>query len=82
LLGFVLLLRHNALYDRQDILEANVEVHNVSLERGFVNCERRGAAPFFSTMVERKAFITQQFQTLANNNFCGSLAPLLSTLAN
>ena len=49
-------------------------------DKGFVNCERRGAAHLFSATVERKAFVAQQLQTLADSNFGGSLAPLLLTL--
>ena len=49
-------------------------------EKGFVTCERRGAAHQFLPLVERKTFVAQQLQVLADSNFGGSLAPLLMTL--
>ncbi len=49
-------------------------------EKGFVTCERRGAAHLFSAHVQRKEFVAQQLQVLADSNFGGSLAPLLMTL--
>jgi BlaI family transcriptional regulator, penicillinase repressor len=78
----------------REIVEAIYEKHEHSLhtsvksllerlaEKGFVNCERRGVAHFFSAMVERDAFVAQQLQMLADSNFNGSLAPLLSTLVD
>ncbi len=43
-------------------------------------CERRGGAHLFSATVERKKFVAQQLQVLADSNFGGSLTPLLMTL--
>ena len=49
-------------------------------EKEFVVCERHGGAHLFSATVERKAFVAQQLQVLADSNFGGSLTPLLTTL--
>jgi BlaI family transcriptional regulator, penicillinase repressor len=51
-------------------------------DKGFVACQRRGGAHFFSAMVAREVFVAQQLQLLADSNFGGSLAPLLSTLVD
>ena len=49
-------------------------------EKGFVACERQGAVHQFLPLIERKTFVAQQLQVLADSNFGGSLAPLLMTL--
>ena len=49
-------------------------------DKGFVDCQRQGAVHLFSTTVERKTFVAQQLQGLADSNFGGSLTPLLLTL--
>ena len=49
-------------------------------EKGFVTCEKKGAAHFFSATKDRKDFVSEQLQSLADNNFGGSLGPLLLTL--
>ncbi len=51
-------------------------------DKAFVVCERRGGAHFFSTTVDRKTFVAQQLQGLADSNFGGSLTPLLMTLVD
>ena len=51
-------------------------------DKGFVACQRRGAAHRFSATVERETFVAQQLQLLADNNFGGSLTPLLMTLVD
>jgi BlaI family transcriptional regulator, penicillinase repressor len=78
----------------REIVEAIYHKHEHSLhtsvksllerlaDKGFVACERRGTAHFFSAAVEKDAFVAQQLQTLADSNFGGSLAPLLSTLVD
>ena len=50
--------------------------------KGFVDCQRQGAAHLFSTTVDRKSFVAQQLQVLADSNFGGSLTPLLLTLVD
>ena len=50
------------------------------VDKGFVAHERRGGVHLFSPKVDREAFVAQQLQVLADNNFGGSLTPLLSTL--
>ncbi len=49
-------------------------------DKEFVVCEPRGGAHLFSATVERKTFVAQQLQVLADSNFGGSLTPLLMTL--
>ena len=49
-------------------------------DKGYVDCERQGAAHLFSATVERQTFVAQQLQGLADSNFGGSLTPLLMTL--
>ncbi len=78
----------------RSIVEAVYEQHTHSLhagvksllerlaDKGFVVCEQRGRAHLFSTTVDRKAFVTQQLQELADSNFGGSLPPLLMTLVD
>jgi predicted transcriptional regulator len=50
------------------------------IDKRFVAHERRGGVHLFSAAVDREAFVAQQLQVLADNNFGGSLTPLLSTL--
>ena len=78
----------------REIVEAIYEKHTHSLHtsvksllerlgsKQFVTCERRGAAHFFTAKVDRKAFVAQQLQSLADDNFGGSLAPLLLALVD
>jgi BlaI family penicillinase repressor len=49
-------------------------------EKGYVGCENKGGAHFFSALMAREAFVAQQLQQLADSNFGGSLTPLLNTL--
>jgi BlaI family transcriptional regulator, penicillinase repressor len=51
-------------------------------DKGFVVCRREGGVHFFSATARRDAFVAQQLQLLADTNFGGSLAPLLSTLVD
>ena len=51
-------------------------------DKEFVVCERQGATHLFSATVERKSFVAQELQVLADSNFGGSLAPLLMTLVD
>jgi BlaI family transcriptional regulator, penicillinase repressor len=51
-------------------------------DKEFVACQRHGGAHFFSATLAREAFVAQQLQLLADNNFGGSLTPLLSTLVD
>ena len=51
-------------------------------DKGFVTNERRGGVYLFSAAVERGTFVAGQLQMLADNNFGGSLTPLLSTLVD
>lgn len=51
-------------------------------DKGFVVCQRRGAAHLFSAAVDRETFVAQQLQLLADSNFGGSLTPLLITLVD
>lgn len=51
-------------------------------DKGFVVCQQQGGAHFFSATVTRDVFVAQQLQLLADNNFGGSLTPLLSTLVD
>jgi BlaI family transcriptional regulator, penicillinase repressor len=76
----------------REIVEAVYQKHTHSLhasvksllerlgEKGFVVRRQRGGAHFFSAAVDREAFVARQLQMLADSNFGGSLAPLLSTL--
>lgn len=78
----------------REIVEANYAEHTHSLhtsvksllgrlaEKGFVVSERRGGVDFFSATLGREAFVGRQLQMLADNNFGGSLTPLLSTLVD
>jgi len=50
------------------------------LAKNCVVCERRGLVHLFSATVDRKAFVAQQLQRLADSNFGGSLTPVLLTL--
>jgi len=51
-------------------------------DKEFVTCQRKEAVHFFSAVGGRDAFVAQQLQVLADNNFGGSLRPLLSTLVD
>ncbi len=51
-------------------------------DKALVVCERQGGAHLFSATMERKAFVAQQLQVLADSNFGGSLTPLLMTLVD
>jgi BlaI family transcriptional regulator, penicillinase repressor len=74
------------------IVEAVYGKHNHSLhttvksllerlvDKGLVARVRRGGVHLFSGTADREAFVAQQLQVLADNNFGGSLTPLLSTL--
>ncbi|MDP7018994.1 MAG: BlaI/MecI/CopY family transcriptional regulator [Pirellulaceae bacterium] len=78
----------------REIVEAVYKEHTHSLHasvksllerlaaKGYVSCERRGAAHFFLATVERESFVAQELQLLADSNFGGSLAPLLLTLVD
>lgn len=78
----------------REIVEAVYRKHTHSLhasvksllerlaKKGFVVCERRGAAHLFSATVARETFVAQQLQLLADSNFGGSLAPLLTSLVD
>jgi predicted transcriptional regulator len=74
------------------IVEAVYGKHNHSLhatvksllkrlaDKGLVSRERWGGVHLFSAKVDRERLVAQQLQALADNNFGGSLTPLLSTL--
>ena len=76
----------------REIVKAVYQTHTHSLhasvksllerlaDKGFVACQRQGAAHRFSAQIEREAFVAQQLQLLADTNFGGSLTPLLATL--
>lgn len=76
----------------REIVEAVYEKHTHTLhasvksllerlaDKGFVVCERRGAAHLFAASVDRQTFVAGQLQVLADSNFGGSLTPLLMTL--
>ena len=76
----------------REIVEAVYREHTHSLhasvksllerlaDKDFVVCQRRGAAHLFSAIVARETFVARQLQLLADSNFGGSLAPLLTTL--
>jgi predicted transcriptional regulator len=78
----------------REIVEAIYQQHTHSLhasvksllerlaDKEFVACHRRGAAHLFSATVDRETFVAEQLQILADNNFGGSLAPLLVTLVD
>lgn len=51
-------------------------------DKGYVHCQRRGGAHFFSATVDRETFVARQLQALADSNFGGSLTPLLVTLVD
>jgi BlaI family transcriptional regulator, penicillinase repressor len=51
-------------------------------DKQLVTCQRKEGVYFFSAVVDRAAFVTQQLQTMADSNFGGSLRPLLSTLVD
>lgn len=51
-------------------------------DKGLVVRERQGAAHLFSATKQRKAFVAEQLQLLADSNFGGSLTPLLMTLVD
>lgn len=78
----------------REIVEAIYEKHEHSLhasvksllqrlaDKKLVVCQKQGASHQFSATVEREAFVAQQLQSLADNNFSGSLMPLLATLVD
>ena len=78
----------------REIVEAVYQKHTHSLhagvksllerlaEKGLVVRKRRGGVHFFSAAVDRETFVAGQLQMLADSNFGGSLAPLLSTLVD
>lgn len=78
----------------REIVEAVYRKHTHSLhasvksllerlsDKGFVVCDRQGGVHQFSASVARETFVAQQLQLLADNNFGGSLAPLLSSLVD
>ena len=47
-----------------------------------VKCEKQGSAHFFTATSDRREFVASQLQLLADDNFGGSLGPLLLTLAD
>lgn len=49
-------------------------------EKGYVHCEKKGSAHFFTATRNHKDFVAEQLQILADHNFGGSLGPLLLTL--
>jgi len=51
-------------------------------DKEYVVCEGRGAAHRFSATVNRETFVGQQLQLLADDNFGGSLTPLLLALVD
>jgi len=78
----------------REIVEAVYHQHTHSLhasvksllerlaDKGFVDCQRHGVAHQFSATVAREDFVAQQLQLLADTNFGGSLAPLMSSLVD
>ena len=78
----------------REIVEAIYEEHTHSLhasvksllerlaEKEFVVCQRQGGTHRFSATVPRESFVAQQLQLLADSNFGGSLAPLLTSLVD
>jgi len=52
------------------------------VDKEYVVCERRGAAHRFAAIVNRETFVAQQLQQVADNNFGGSLTPVLLTLVD
>ena len=51
-------------------------------DKDYIVCQRQGGVHLFSAIVERRDFVAQQLQTLADTNFGGSLTPLLCTLVD
>ncbi len=49
-------------------------------DKGFVACRQQGGVHLFSAAVDRETFVARQLQRLADNNFGGSLTPLLNAL--
>ena len=49
-------------------------------DKGYVECEKKGSAHFFTATKGRKEFVAEQLQSLADHNFGGALGPLLLTL--
>lgn len=78
----------------REIVEAIYEEHTHSLhasvksllerlaDKGFVVCQRQGTTHRFTASVARESFVAQQLQLLADSNFGGSLAPLLTSLVD
>jgi predicted transcriptional regulator len=78
----------------REIVEAIYQQHTHSLhasvksllerlaDKDFVLCQRHGGVHLFAASVDRETFVAQQLQKIADNNFGGSLAPLLATLVD
>lgn len=78
----------------REIVEAIYEEHEHSLhasvksllgrlvEKDFVACHKKGSPHRFLATLKRESLVVQQLQSLADENFGGSLTPLLATLVD